>query len=103
MAMTAGMLRKTDLRTLHWHGPEHIHWLAETWRRAFTVRNELLGDPAFGKAPPLQTLLSDAYLDKLAATISPDRATPSRTCRRCSRATTRRTCASSMGAAWPSR
>ncbi|HWO24752.1 MAG TPA: gamma-glutamyltransferase [Kofleriaceae bacterium] len=78
MAMTAGVLRKTDLKTVPWHGAEHVHWLAETWRRAFTVRNELLGDPAFGKAPPLQTLLSEAYLDKLAATISPDKATPSK-------------------------
>jgi gamma-glutamyltranspeptidase/glutathione hydrolase len=78
MAMTAGMLRKTELEALPWHGAEHVHALAEVWRRAFTVRNELLGDPAFGKAPPLGTLLSEAYLDKLAATISPDRATPSK-------------------------
>jgi len=78
MAMTAGMLRKTDLRALHWHGAEHVHLLAEVWRRAFTVRNELLGDPAFGKPAPLDTLLSPAYLDKLAATIRPDRATPSK-------------------------
>ncbi len=60
MAMTAGMLRKTDLRTLHWHGAEHVHLLAEVWRRAFTVRNELLGDPAFGKPAPLDTLLAPA-------------------------------------------
>jgi gamma-glutamyltranspeptidase/glutathione hydrolase len=78
MAMTAGLLRKTELKTLPWHGAEHVHSLAEIWRRAFTVRNELLGDPAFGKAPPLKTLLSEPYLDKLAATISPDRATPSK-------------------------
>jgi gamma-glutamyltranspeptidase / glutathione hydrolase len=80
MAMTAGMLRKVDLKTVHWHSADHVHWLAETWRRAFTVRNELLGDPApaYGKAAPLETLLSDVYLDKLAATITPDRATPSK-------------------------
>jgi gamma-glutamyltranspeptidase/glutathione hydrolase len=78
MAMTAGMLRKTELKALPWHGAEHVHLLAEVWRRAFTVRNELLGDPAFGKLAPLGTLLSEAYLDKLAATIDPDRATPSK-------------------------
>jgi gamma-glutamyltranspeptidase/glutathione hydrolase len=78
MAMTAGMLRKTELRTLHWHGAPHVHLLAEAWRRAFTVRNELLGDPAFGELAPLQTLLSEPYLDKLAATIEPDHATPSK-------------------------
>jgi gamma-glutamyltranspeptidase/glutathione hydrolase len=78
MAMTAGMLRKTDLGALPWHGAAHVHLFAEAWRRAFSVRNELLGDPAFGPAPPLDTLLSQAYLDKLAATIDPARATPSK-------------------------
>jgi len=80
MAMTAGMLRKTDLKALPWHGAPHVHMLAEVFRRAFTVRNELLGDPApqFGKAAPLDLLLSEAYLDKLAATIDPSRATPSK-------------------------
>jgi len=76
LAMTAGMLRKTELGKLPWHGYEHVHWLVETWRRAFAARNELLGDPAFVNDMPLTTLLSTAYLDKLAATIGPG-ATPS--------------------------
>jgi gamma-glutamyltranspeptidase/glutathione hydrolase len=78
LAMTAGMLRKTELGKLPWHGAEHVHLLAEVWRRAFSVRNELLGDPAYGARAPLDQLLSEAYLDRLAATISPDRATPSK-------------------------
>lgn len=78
MGMTAGMLRKTELGALPWHGPAHVHTLAEVWKRAFAARNELLGDPAFGKTTPLEKLLSAPYLDRLAATIKPDRATPSK-------------------------
>ena len=71
LAMTAGMLRQTELGSLVWHGVDHVQLLVEVWRRAFAARNELLGDPAFVKDMPLATLLSQAYLDKLAATIGP--------------------------------
>lgn len=77
LAMTAGMLRKVELGKLPWHGAEHVHLLTEVWRRAFAARNELLGDPAFVKAMPIAKLTSDAYADKLAATIT-DKATPSK-------------------------
>jgi len=42
------------------------------------VRNELLGDPAYSKDAPLEKLLSEPYLDKLAATIDPARAAASK-------------------------
>lgn len=71
LAMMAGMLRATELRALTWHGFDHVHLLVEIWRRAFSARNSLLGDPAFVKDLPLTTLLAPAYLDKLAATIGP--------------------------------
>jgi gamma-glutamyltranspeptidase/glutathione hydrolase len=77
LAMTAGMLEAKEVGTLEWHGPEHVHLLAEVWRRAFAARNELLGDPAFVKDMPIAKLTSKAYLDKLAATITPN-ATPSK-------------------------
>lgn len=77
MAMTAGMLRNTSFKEMPWHGKAHVHTLAEIWRRAFAARNEVLGDPAFAKAPPAK-LLTAPYLDALAATIQPDRATPSK-------------------------
>jgi gamma-glutamyltranspeptidase / glutathione hydrolase len=77
LAMTAGMLGKLELGKLAWYGAEHIHWLVETWRRAFAARNELLGDPAYVKDVPVARLLSRAYLDQLFATIT-DQATPSR-------------------------
>ena len=77
LAMTAGMMEATDVGKLTWHGPEHVHLLAEVWRRAFAARNELLGDPAFVKDMPIAKLTSKAYLDKLVATITPT-ATPSK-------------------------
>jgi len=77
LAMTAGMLRDHDLAKLDWHGTDHLHRLAEVWKRAFATRNELLGDPAFVKAMPIDKLLSSGYLTKLAATIT-DKASPSK-------------------------
>lgn len=77
LAMTAGMLKNFDLGKITWHGAEHVHRLAEVWRRAFSVRNEMLGDPAFVKDMPIAKLTSQEYLDKLAATIG-EKATPSK-------------------------
>lgn len=76
LAMTAGMLHNVELGKMPWHGVDHVHWLVEVWRRAFAARNELLGDPAFVKNMPIKQLTSQAYLDKLVATIGP-KATPS--------------------------
>jgi gamma-glutamyltranspeptidase/glutathione hydrolase len=76
IAMTANMLRNLDLAKLGWHSAAHVHWLAEVWRRAFAARNEVLGDPAFVKDMPVAKLMSPAYADQLAATIT-DKATPS--------------------------
>ncbi len=77
LAMTAGMLRSVKLEGLQWHGTEHVHHLAEVWKRGFAARNELLGDPAFAKQMPIAKLLSPKYLDAMAATIT-DKATPAR-------------------------
>jgi gamma-glutamyltranspeptidase/glutathione hydrolase len=76
LALTANMLRKTDLGALGWHSTEHIHQLVEVWRRAFAARNELLGDPAYVLDMPVDRLMSQQYADGLAETIGP-RATPS--------------------------
>ena len=78
LAMTAGMLRDQDLSKLAWHGTDHVHWLAEVWKRAFATRNELLGDPAFVKTMPIAKLLSSSYLTTLAKGITDDKATPSK-------------------------
>ncbi len=76
LALTANMLRNTDLKALGWHSAQHVHLIVEVWRRAFAARNELLGDPAFVTDMPLDRLMSTKYADELAATIGP-RATPS--------------------------
>jgi gamma-glutamyltranspeptidase/glutathione hydrolase len=77
LAMTAGMLRQTELGKLAWHGTEHVHWLVETWRRAFAARNEVMGDPDFVKDMPIAKLLSPAALDAMAKSIGAG-ATPSK-------------------------
>jgi len=71
IAMTAGMLGGIELGKLAWHGPDHLHRLAEVWRRGYSIRNEKLADPAFFKAMPLTQLMSIEYQKKLAATIGP--------------------------------
>lgn len=77
VALTANLLRRTNLAWLGWHSTEHVHLLAEVWRRAYAARNELLGDPAFVPGMPIDRLLGQDYADRLAATIGPA-ATPSR-------------------------
>ena len=53
---------------------ESVHYIAEAERRAFADRNTYLGDPAFVHNP-IDELLSPAHVDKLRATIQPDKAT----------------------------
>ena len=74
--LMAHMLGGHDLRTLGWHSPQEIHWLEESMRRAFAVRNHFLGDPDV-IAIPSDRLLSQPFADSLAASIRPDSATPS--------------------------
>ena len=70
LAMSAALLADVELGKLPWHGDEHVHRLAEVWRRGFAVRNEVIGDPKFVKS---------MALDKLLAHMKPitDKATPS--------------------------
>lgn len=77
LALIAGILEGYDLGKLQWHSPRHLHLLAEAFRRAYADRNALLGDPDFVPMP-LARLLSPAYAAERRATISLDRATPSR-------------------------
>ncbi|MGE0462647.1 MAG: gamma-glutamyltransferase [Vicinamibacterales bacterium] len=76
LALIAGQLSAYDLRGLGWHSAKAVHLEAESMRRAFAVRNEVLGDPdhvTFDQAG----LLSPAFSATLRASISTDRATPS--------------------------
>lgn len=52
------------------------HALVEAWRRAYFDRARYLGDPDFVDLP-LERLTGDEYAAELAASIKPDKATPS--------------------------
>ncbi len=53
--------------------PALLHREAEAMRRAFTMRNTTLGDPAFVKMP-LEKILSKEYASALRAEVNPDHA-----------------------------
>jgi gamma-glutamyltranspeptidase/glutathione hydrolase len=76
LALIAGILEGYDLRAAGWHSPLAMHLTVESMRRAFAVRNEVLGDPDFVDIPR-DRLLSRGFASELRASISPDRATPS--------------------------
>jgi gamma-glutamyltranspeptidase/glutathione hydrolase len=60
IANAAHILSTRTVRDLAWHGADHIHLLAEAWRRAFADRNHYLGDPDRARLP-LETLNSPEY------------------------------------------
>ncbi len=76
MALMANILEGHDLAALGWHSPEHLHLLAEAWRRSYADRNEVLADPDFVDVP-LARMISEAYALERGADIRADRATPS--------------------------
>jgi len=76
VAMAANILSCLELAPLRWHGPRHVHLLAEAWRRAFADRNHYLADPDQVEMP-LAALLSPIYGAHRRSGISLDRATPS--------------------------
>ena len=75
MAEMANIVEGQDLAALEWHSADMVHLLAESWRRAYSDRNEYLADPDFVEMP-LERMMSKAYARERAADIT-DRATPS--------------------------
>jgi len=71
-----GMLERFDLRSMGFHSSAADHLLIEVMKRAYADRAAWFGDPAFVTVP-LARLLSPAYIAGRAASIRPDRATPS--------------------------
>ncbi len=51
LAETAHILATRDLAATAWHGAEHVHLLAEAWKRAFADRNHYLADTDFVDVP----------------------------------------------------
>ena len=64
-----------EFEGLSLNSPQYVHLIAEIEKRVFADRAEYLGDPDFFDVP-LDTLLSDAYLEKRAREVDPDAITP---------------------------
>jgi gamma-glutamyltranspeptidase/glutathione hydrolase len=76
LGLISHILEAYDLRAAGWNSPLAIHLGAEAMRRAYAVRNEVLGDPDFVNVPR-DRLLSPQFANDLRASISAERATPS--------------------------
>jgi gamma-glutamyltranspeptidase/glutathione hydrolase len=72
----ARILEGFDLGGLEWHSAEHVHLLAEAWKRAYADRNAYLADPDFVDVP-VDSMISREYGEERRAGISLERATPS--------------------------
>jgi len=73
LAMMAHILSCWELGALPWQGTEHVHLLAEAWRRAYADRNEALADPDH-VVVPVDTLCAPGYGAWRARAIALDRA-----------------------------
>lgn len=63
------ILEEFPLPELPWHGRDHVHLLAEAWRRAYADRNHHLADTDFVDVP-MEALLTKSYAARRAETIS---------------------------------
>jgi len=77
LALMANIAEGFDLRAFGWHSPRALHVIAEASRRAFADRNHYLGDADFVNVPRAQ-FLSEEYAARQRASISLERATPSK-------------------------
>ena len=75
MALMAHMVEQYDLAQLGWHSTQMVHVLAESWKRAYSDRNEVLADPDYVDFP-LQRVISPQYAHERGADISLTAATP---------------------------
>ena len=78
---TLNMLDGIDLRKMGDRSPLAIHWIVEAFRRAYMDRSDYAGDTDF-VAFPVAQMLNPAYDHALAASINPEKATPSALLRR---------------------
>ncbi len=76
MVEMLNILEGFDLKSAGHNGPQYVHLVAESMRRAFLDRARFLGDPDFGPIP-VDKLTSKAYATDLRQTIERDRVTPS--------------------------
>ena len=76
MALMAHIVEGYDLAELGWHSTRMIHLLAESWKRAYSDRNQVLADPDYVDLP-LNRMISRGYGRERSADISLTTATPS--------------------------
>ena len=75
MALMGHIVETRALAELGWQSTGMIHLMAETWKRAYSDRNEVLADPDFVDLP-LDRFLSVQYARERGSDISPTVATP---------------------------
>ena len=78
LAQISRLLRDYKIKNSEVGSARHLHLLAEAMRRSFADRNQFLGDPDFVDCQ-VDRLLAEEYLDQLASSIDPLKATPSST------------------------
>jgi gamma-glutamyltranspeptidase / glutathione hydrolase len=71
-----GVMEGSGYEKNGWSSAAHIHYVAETMRRYYADRSEYLGDPDYFKVP-VRSLLHPRYIDRLRASIDPERASSS--------------------------
>jgi gamma-glutamyltranspeptidase/glutathione hydrolase len=69
------VLENFELKKQGRWSPQTMHQIIETMKRTYCDRARYLGDPDFTKIPP--HLITKEYAKKLAASIDPNKATPS--------------------------
>ncbi|OBS09653.1 gamma-glutamyltransferase [Acidihalobacter prosperus] len=74
--MLLGLLERAGVASMDPEGDAYVHHAIEATKRAFALRDRYVGDPRFVDVPLAAMLDADA-LDRLAATIDPQRAAPS--------------------------
>ena len=70
------ILERYPLSTMGFNSSAKYHLVVEAMRRAFADRAEFMGDPDFVQVP-VKALISKRYAEDFAATIDPEKATPS--------------------------
>ncbi len=68
-----GMMERFDNRSLGHNTLAYLHRFAEVTKHAYWCRLKYAGDPGV-KAPPLETLLTDAYFEEQVAALNLERA-----------------------------
>jgi len=76
MAEFANILEGWELGGMEWHSADHVHLLAEAWKRAYADRNTYLADTDFVDVP-LERMVSEEYAAQRRQGISLESATPS--------------------------